>query len=325
MRVLALLAGAVSCLAIYGCGSVGEPLYPATKIPLRVTDLTAVERGDRLDIQFTVPSRTIEGLTIAQFGDIELRSGPNRKTNFQVNEWASDAQRISVTANAPGVVRASVPASSLVGQDVIVGVRIANARGRYSDWSNLATVSVVRPLATPAGLKAEAAPQGVAITWSAPGESHFRVYRKTADQHEPSLLATSDQASYTDSTTEYGATYDYYVEAFQDKAVSVVAGPAEVTPKDSFPPAVPSGVTASAGVASIELAWIRNTEPDFKEYRVQRSVGDGPFTQVADGLTAPSYSDHDLQSGTHYRYRVVAVDQTGNVSEPSDIVEATAP
>ena len=30
----------------------GEPLYPALKIPTRVSDLTAVERGDQIDVTF---------------------------------------------------------------------------------------------------------------------------------------------------------------------------------------------------------------------------------------------------------------------------------
>src|SRR5579871_1817119 len=325
MRFPALLGCAAFCILTSGCGSVGEPLYPATKIPLRVADLTVVERGSHLDVQFTVPSKTIEGLSITQVGEVELRVGPNKRSNFVLNDWAADAQRVPVTATAPGMAHASIPVSSFVGQDVIVAVRIAGARGRYSEWSNLPIVTVEPPLATPVSLKAEAVPQGVAVTWSAPGEQHFRIYRKAEGQTEPSLLGASEQPSFTDTGSEYGKTYEYYVEAFHEKTVSVVAGPASVTPKDVFPPAVPSGLTASTGISSIELAWIRNTEPDFKEYRVLRSADGGPFTQVAEGLSTPSYSDRDLQPGVRYRYRVVASDQSGNVSEPSEIVEASAP
>ena len=98
-----------------------------------------------------------------------------------------------------------------------------------------------------------------------------------------------------------------------------------ITPRDIFPPAVPAGLTASAGVGSVELAWERNTEPDFKEYRVFRAEGDGAFNQIAAGLDAPSYSDHAVESGKRYRYRISAVDQNGNVSEPSSPVEVTVP
>jgi fibronectin type 3 domain-containing protein len=75
----------------------------------------------------------------------------------------------------------------------------------------------------------------------------------------------------------------------------------------------------------VELAWERNTEPDFKEYRVFRAEGDGPFHQIAAGLDAPSYSDHAVESGKRYRYRISGVDQNGNASEPSSPVEVTVP
>ena len=41
---------------------------------------------------------------------------------------------------------------------------------------------------------------------------------------------------------------------------------------DTFPPAVPVGLMAVAGVNSIELAWQRNTEDDFAGYQVYRST-----------------------------------------------------
>ncbi len=115
------------------------------------------------------------------------------------------------------------------------------------------------------------------------------------------------------------------MEAFHDKTVSEIAGPVSVTPKDIFPPAVPTGLTASIGIGSIEMAWERNTEPDFKEYRISRAEGSGAFVQIAAGLEAPTYSDRNVESGKHYRYRITAVDQSGNASEPSNPVEATAP
>jgi fibronectin type 3 domain-containing protein len=218
-----------------------------------------------------------------------------------------------------------VAAQQFIGQDVIVGVRLANSKGRLSDWSNFATLRIEEPLATPANFKVADVPQGVSLTWTEPAVSQFRVYRKTAQDKQPSLLATTQEPNYLDSTTEYGKTYEYHIEGVHEKTVSDLAGPLSITPKDVFPPAVPTGLTASAGIGSIELAWERSTEPDFKEYRVLRSEGGAAFVQIAAGLEAPSYSDRSVESGKRYRYRVAAVDQAGNSSEPSNPVEATAP
>jgi len=309
-----------------GCGTIGEPLYPALNIPSHVTDLTAVERGDRIEINFTIPPLTTEGLSLKEIGSVDLRVGPAPDTPFNVNNWANAASRVDVRPPAqPGPAQVESPARAFIGKDVVVAVRVANAKGRNSDWSNLVTLSVEQPLAKPADLKASAVPEGVALTWNAPPGSQFRLFRQAEQEQKPSPLGTAPESNYLDTGTEYGKTYQYYVQSFHDKTESDVAGPVSVTPIDIFPPHIPAGLTASAGLGSVELAWERNTEPDFKEYRVYRSEADGPFAQIADGLEAPSYSDHNVESGKHYRYRVAALDQAGNASDPCEPVEVIAP
>lgn len=327
MRTLATLLSVLAGVCLVGCGQIGEPLYPALRVPSRVTDLTAVERGDRIDFTFTIPPLTTEGLVLREVGAVDLRVGPSPGTPFVVNNWATSAKQAPVmpAPDKPGPVMASIPATQFVGKDVIVAVRVANANGRNSEWSNFVTLTVEQPLSTPSAFKAEASPEGVSLTWNAPQAKQFRVYRKTADQQSPALLATTTESKYTDSTAEYGKTYGYYVQGVRDKTESDVAGPETITPIDVFPPHVPTGLTASAGLGTIELAWDRNTESDFKEYRVYRSEAGGPFVQIADGLEAPNYSDHNVESGKQYRYRITAVDQVGNVSQPCDPVEAIAP
>ena len=327
MRVAGILLCVVVCAITAGCGSVGEPLYPAVKIPMRVTDLNAIERGDQIDVSFTSPSQTTEGLAIKTPGKIDLRIGPNAGPGFNLVKWLDGADIIELAAPAaPGFVQKRIPVEKYAGKDEVIAVRVANEKGRYSDWSNPVPLSVEPPLTTPANLKPEATPQGVQLTWSAPaGAAQYRIYRKSQDEQTPAPLATSDQPNYLDSTAEYGKRYDYYVEALHDKATSEVAGPVNITPKDIFPPAVPTGLNASPGVGAVELAWDRNTESDFKEYRVLRAEGGGPFAQVAAGIDAPLYSDTTVQSGKSYRYQVIAVDQLGNASQPSAPVEVTVP
>lgn len=327
MRVAARLWCVLGYAIMVGCGSVGEPLYPALKIPTRVSDLSAVERGGQIDVTFTLPAQTTEGLTLKTIGKIELRIGPNTEgAGFEVNRWAAGAQPVDVAPPAaPGFVRKAIPAQPFAGKDEVVAVRAANEKGRFSDWSNVVTVSVEQPLAEPSNFKAEPVPQGVQLSWTAPGSTKFNIYRKTEDEKTPALLASSDQPSYLDAAAEFGKTYMYYVEGAHDKTLTELAGPLNITLRDVFPPAVPTGLTASAGVGAVELAWERNTETDFKEYRVFRAEADGPFVQIAAGLDAPTYSDHMVESGKRYRYRVSAVDQTGNVSQPSSSVEVTQP
>jgi hypothetical protein len=324
----ALSSFLVLSLSIFlaGCGSVGEPLYPALNIPMPVTDLTAVERGDKLDINFTIPPRSTEGLLLKEIGSVELRIGPHAGNEFRADTWSASAKRLDVTLPAQaGAVHFEAAAQEFIGKEVLVAVRVGNARGRMSQWSNIVIVSVEQPLPKPANLHAEAVVQGVRLTWTAPNQTSFRIYRKAGEEKEPSLLASSDKPEYVDASTEYGKNYDYYVQAFHDKTESDALGPESIIPKDTFPPAVPTGLNVSTGIGAIELSWDRNTEPDFKAYQVFRSEGDGPFLKIAEGLEGPSYSDRKIESGKHYRYRISAVDQTGNASEQSPPVEAIAP
>jgi len=329
MRAHHALTGGLALCAyaiLSGCGSVGEPLYPALNLASRVTDLIAVERGNQIDVRFTIPPLTTEGQTLKTIGSIELRLGPGPSSGFQAIDWAAGAQKIDVPAPAkPGLVSVQVPVRDFIGKELIVGVRVGNDKGRMSEWSNFFVVAVETPLAKPTDLRADPVPDGIKLTWTAPGVTSFRIFRKIGTEKEPSLLATTDKPEYTDTSTEYGKAYTYYVQGMHDKTESDVSESAPITSQDVFPPHVPTGLTISAGVGSIELAWDRNAESDFKEYRVFRSVGDGPFVQIAAGLEGPAYSDHDVQSGKRYRYRVSAVDQSGNASGQTAPVEITMP
>ena len=326
MRLLAVILCTAGCVLVTGCGSIGEPLYPALYIPTHVSDLRAVERGDKIEIYFTIPALTTEGLAVRSIGSVELRAGPNTASTGDVDQWASGVKRIDIaTPPQPGPVQASVAAQEFIGKELFIAVRVGNAKGRMSEWSSFYVVPVEQPLAKPADLQARPSALGVRLTWSAPDEIAFRVFRKADAEKEPALLATSDRAEYVDTSTEYGKSYEYFVQGTHEKSESEIAGPVEITPRDIFPPAVPAGLAVSAGVGSMELAWERNTESDFKEYRVYRSEEGGPFVSIAEGLEGPSYSDRKIESGKHYQYRVAAADQTGNVSEPSQPVEIIAP
>jgi fibronectin type 3 domain-containing protein len=98
-----------------------------------------------------------------------------------------------------------------------------------------------------------------------------------------------------------------------------------MTPKDEFAPAVPAGVTASGGSNSIELAWVRNTEADFRGYNVFRAEGTGMFEKIASLIEAPVFSDAKAAPGKMYRYQISAVDLAGNESARSETVTASIP
>jgi fibronectin type 3 domain-containing protein len=96
------------------------------------------------------------------------------------------------------------------------------------------------------------------------------------------------------------------------------------TARDEFPPSPPGGLTAVAGIGTIELAWDRSPEPDVAGYRVFRSTSDAPPESVGQLTRAAAFSDRDVKAGVVYRYSVSAVDEKGNTSAPSAPVTVQA-
>jgi hypothetical protein len=301
-----------------GCGYVAEPLPPLLHIPARVTDLTAVERGSNILVEFTVPRLSTEGTVLKQAPTLEVR----------LTEKGGAAALAGPGTQEKGRENYRIPASPWIGKEVAISARAISPKGRDAGWSAPVTLTIVPPLAQPADLRAEPDPHGVHLAWQAPA-GNFRIYRRTPEEQTFSLLARSAKPEFTDATAEFGKTYLYVVQAFakagDGEAESEVSNLVTITPKDIFPPAVPAGLTAVPSTASIELAWERNTEPDLAGYRIYRALGNGPFQRLGETQEAPSYSDRNIQSGQQYRYAVSAVKRNGVESKLSAPVEGTAP
>ncbi len=305
-----------------GCGYVGDPQPPALNIPVAVADLRVLEYGENLIVEFTAPALTTESLAIERLRGAELRIGL-WPAGTNVNDWMGTAQVLPLPVDQPGAVSQSIPvAKEWIGKEILIVARTFGPKGRVSPNSNLLFLPVEAPLARPAGLRAENHPEGVKLTWTG-AAGKYRVLRATEDA-APAALAEVEAREFLDNTSIYGIRYGYQVQALGDKAQSETTDRAVVTPVDVFPPAAPAGLTTVAGPAGIDLAWERNTESDFKAYRVYRALGDGALQQLAE-IDTPSYVDRAVESGKRYRYQVSSVDQLGNESPRTLVAEVTMP
>src|SRR5213078_256904 len=99
--------------------------------------------------------------------------------------------------------------------------------------------------------------------------------------------------------------------------VTVSNGP----PPDTTPPAVPTGLTASAVSSSqINLSWTASSDNvGVSGYRVYRNG-----TQIAT-TGATSFANTGLSPSTTYSYTVAAYDAAGNLSAQSSSASATTP
>jgi hypothetical protein len=343
----------IAAALLAGCGYPGEPLPPALNRPVRVTDLNAVQRGGKIYIQFTVPGVTTENLPLRGRPDVELRVGPAPADGFTIPKWEKSAERVAdsdihleeIAAPRPApkpsqgnprpkpsripvvgdryAASAQVDASKFYGKIVFVGVRIHGEHGQDVGWSRLETLELVPSLPVPEGLAASNAPDAIRLDWHA-AAPEYRIFRKAHDEPTFRQIGASDKPFYVDATIDYGKTYEYLVQSAEKTgdryAESEPSASVTFKPVDTFPPAVPTGLSAVPGSRTIELVWDRNAERDFASYSVYR---DGK--KVAEGLPSPAYSDRDVKAGVRYRYQVSAADTAGNTSALSAPLETVIP
>jgi hypothetical protein len=313
----------LAALLLPACGYVGDPLPPSLNMAKPVTNLQVIQYGDRLLVDFTIPELTTDGVALKRPEAVELRIGAGGSP-FDTNRWADSGKAIRLAAEGPGRVHGDVAAAEWTAKEVVAGVRVINAKGRASDWSNLVTVDVVVPVPTPEKLVAASDPKGARLSWSSP-ERSFRVFRQGPGEKQPNLVATVETAAYVDAVAAYGTEYRYIVQAIRARAESRVSEPVTIKPADEFPPAPPAGLTTVSGVGVIELMWDRNTESDLRGYNVYRALEGGSMERIANLIETPAYSDKAVETGRKYSYAVSAADQTGNESPRSAAVEVTAP
>ena len=310
-----------------GCGYVGEPLPPLLNIPQAVDDLAAVQRGSKLIIQFSLPKLTTEGVAIRPPIQWDLRAGQSTAGEFHIEEWVARAQTLNGGSIDNGRVRYETAAAPWIGKDVVLGVRITGARGRPSDWSKLVTLTVIAPPAKPANLKAESVTEGVRLTWSGAGPA-YRVFRRAESETGFTAAGDTEAREFVDRATEYGKTYRYAVQAIAKTGTgdveSELSEERAIAPKDTFPPAIPAGLTAVPAANSIELAWERNPDADLAGYRIYRALPGGEFEKIGETGETTSYSDRQVESGKQYRYAVAAFDKSGNESRRSEPIEVMA-
>jgi uncharacterized delta-60 repeat protein len=191
---------------------------------------------------------------------------------------------------------------------------------RYTNEVAPSTTDTTPP-AAPTGLTATFNPSTNAIdlSWTAAtdnvGVTGYRVFR------DGGLINTVNGTTFSDAgqsgTHSYGVTAIDAAgnESGLSNIASATAGGGDITP-----PAAPTGLTATANLATrtIELSWTASTDDvGVTGYRVFRDNGTTPISTV----TGTTFNDPN-QLGTHV-YAVAAIDAAGNQSALSNSATAT--
>ena len=86
-----------SALLLAGCGVIGDILPPTLNLPMRATDMTAIEHDKLIIVTFKMPTTTTEGMLIRHLPAIDLRIGPAPADPTDDKTWAAHATRIRTT------------------------------------------------------------------------------------------------------------------------------------------------------------------------------------------------------------------------------------
>jgi fibronectin type 3 domain-containing protein len=203
-----------------------------------------------------------------------------------------------------------------------------NAGGGVASNIAEATTRPTAPAAPSALTATVASPTQINLRWTdnSTNEEGFRIERCTGSTctnfvqvgQVPANVSSFPSTGLTSSTT-----YRYRVIAFNITATAVSNIAAATTTAKI--PAAPSGLTATAGMGQISLAWTDNSF-DETGFRVQRcaSAGCANWVVIAQlGANVKAYTDTNVAASTLYRYRVFAVNSAGN-SSASNLAEVTS-
>ncbi len=266
------------------CGAPGEPVPPVPPTPVAITDLTARQAGDAVQLTFTMPSKSTLGEKLKEAPVFEVLRGSFKpdgtvdEKSFrvvdtvpgsQVNEYVQKGKVEFTDAISPQELKAHA------GEPVLYRVRTYISPKKISPSSPSASLKLYPVPAPIPSLQVELTENAIDLKWQMPtsttaGEPlgaipEYHVYRgeldpQTADAAKVDLrkgtwkapllqIAVTTIPEYHDVGFDYGKTYAYAVRStiqVQGMTLESSDSPLVVlTPRDTFPPAAPQSLVAA--------------------------------------------------------------------------------
>ncbi|MBM3295138.1 MAG: hypothetical protein FJY82_11545 [Candidatus Aminicenantes bacterium] len=350
LLLLALAAGGG------GCGKIGDILPPLVLVPQRVDTLVGRQFGGEIVLVWRNPVAFIDGRALGPIAEVEIwlataaADAPAGPEALEPEEFLARARlvaavppdklllRRTAAADEPPAVSYRFPlaAKDPAGTEYIFAVRVREAkRKKTSDLSNAVRVKPRLVSMPPDNVAAAVFQDRIEIRWDAPFENFdhstpaqvrgYNVFKLSGSGPENKLNeAPLAGPPFADRDFVFGQPVRYFVRAVAggEAVESADSRAVEVVPKDVFPPAVPTDLTALAGLEVITLSWNPNREPDFLGYKIWRRAEGSPQFDLltASPLLENAYADAAVEKGRRYEYAVSAVDREKNESGRSQAV-----
>jgi predicted phage tail protein len=344
-----------------GCGKRRPPLPPVERVQQRTELLSGAQQGNRVILSWPAPQRNAPDSSVQSIRRIDvyrLAEKPGTPLPLTEEEFAARSTLVgSVTSEQiknAGETLSYADTLELAGEPTRLryAVRYVNASGQRAAFSNFLLIEPAARIALPPTLVTtgkEISEDAITISWQPPAANidgstpvnllGYNVYRMDEAQSETSQTpinsAPVSGTEYVDKNFEFGNTYRYIVRAVSlgtegAQVESLNSNPLSVSPRDIFKPAAPAKISIVSSLGRISIFFPANLEPDIAGYNIYRTTDPNlpkeSWTKLNSALlTRTTYQDEKVESGRKYYYYLTAVDQVGNVSDPSEVLSETVP
>ena len=344
-----------------GCGKRRPPLPPVESVPQRTELLSGVQRGNQIILVWPAPRRNASDESVQSIRRIDVfRLAEAFDDPLSLTEEEFSARSTLIGSVPFETIKRA--ADSLTYMDELslrepvrlrYAVRYVNANEQRASFSNFLLIEPASSVSQPPVLatEPEVSQSTIVLRWQVPVANvdgstpanllGYNIYRAARAQNEPAQTPLNNAPmtgdKFTDQTFNFAEEYVYVV-----RAVSLGTGgtPVEslnsnavlVKPLDTFPPSAPATPRAAASLTPLRISvfFAANPERDVVGYYVFRSEDPSlpkeRWTKLNQSLLERNtYQDDNVLRGTKYFYYVTAVDQAGNVSNPSEVTSDIVP
>jgi hypothetical protein len=361
-RTFLYLFFVAAIFAAPGCGKRRPPLPPVERVQQRTELLSGAQQGNEVILSWPAPRRNAPDSSVQSIRRIDvyrLAEKPGAPLALTEEEFAARATLVgSVTfeqIQTAGETLTYRDALELAGQPTRLryALRYVNASGQRAAFSNFLSIEPAARIAQPPALASPAkiAEDAITLTWEPPAANidgstpvnllGYNVYRVDEAQNDlnqaPINSTLVSGTSYADRNFKFGQHYRYLVRSVslgtggaQVESLNSNAVPAE--PRDVFAPAPPErpSIAPDPSFGRLAIFFAANKESDIAGYNIYRSTDPNlpkqSWTRLnQELLTRTNYRDERVESGKTYYYYIVAVDNAGNISQPSEVASETVP
>lgn len=352
MRRFLVAVLAVVPVLLAGCASQG-PLHPPTlNLPAPVTGLTAERVGDAVDLRWTTPRKTTDGVSLTGKHGAGSLLG-------EICRGESPADACPARSTVPVMAGTASGYHEILPPDLLIGslralhyrVRVLNGKGKGAGYVAVDALSGAVPPPV-RGLHASPITGGVAIRWQADAAADGTRTMLRVDRVNPSaapgaasselhgeLLAVEpgprDPGGATDTGAKPGIEQRYTVYRTQtvqngrtDLTVRSLPANVVVSATAKAPPPPPptglEGIVNTLAAPEIDLVW--QPADGAVAYLIFRAEGDAaPVQLTPQPVAGLSYADPAVRVGVRYRYAVASVDASGSSGPRSADLMETVP